>query len=47
MKQGLFLKLVIDQFLTPKVSSNLDVEQADMTLHLYDPMKDWVASFRK
>ena len=46
VKRDLFPKLDIDQFLTSKASFNLDVEQADMTLHPRDPMKDWVASFR-
>ncbi|WP_260031326.1 DNA polymerase [Leisingera caerulea] len=45
VKRDLFPQLEIDQFLTPKAAFNLNVEDADMTLHPRDPMKDWVASF--
>lgn len=47
VKRDLFPKLDIDQFLTPKAAFNLDVEQADMTLHPRDPLRDWAATVGK
>ncbi|WP_424832993.1 DNA polymerase [Ruegeria sp.] len=40
IKQTLFPELDVEQFLTPKAAFDLTVEDADMTLHPRDPVKD-------